>query len=124
VRSVESAQGVFTWGDGGRSLGDYQLSEAAWLDVTAWRRSRGLPTFPYENHVWNQKVSRAYAADYLAILHRGLKRRLSRSPTAAEVYAAYNMGLNSFAQCRYQLGKVNATTARKCEQITAMVQNR
>jgi hypothetical protein len=121
VGYVESAHGVWTWGDSGRSLGEYQLSEAAWLDVTAWRKARGLRTFEYDNHVWNRKVSRAYAADYLAILHRELQRRLNRAPSDAEVYAAYNMGLNSFAQCRYQLANVNPTTARKCQQIRAMV---
>jgi hypothetical protein len=124
VRGVESAHGRFTWGDGGRSLGDYQLSEAAWLDVSAWRRSRALPIYSYRTHVWNSKVSRIYAADYLAILHRELKKRLHRLPTPAEVYAAYNMGMSSFAQCGYQLAQVNPVTARKCRQITALVRGR
>lgn len=121
VRYVESSHGLFTWGDDGRSLGDYQLSEAAWLDVNAWRKSRDLPTYGYDVHVWNRTVSRAYAADYLALLHHQLKKRLNRPPTAAEVYAAYNMGLASFAQCQYQLARVNPTTAKKCQQIKAMM---
>src|SRR5579862_9421582 len=107
VRGVESAQGLLTWGDQGRSLGDFQLSQAAWLDVTASRKARGLRTYPYESGVWTSSVSRMYAAEYLSILHRELKKRLNRAPSAAEVYAAYNMGLGSFAQCRYRLAKVN-----------------
>jgi hypothetical protein len=121
VRGVESAQGLLTWGDHGRSLGDFQLSQAAWLDVTAARKARGLPTYPYESGVWTGAVSRMYAADYLSILRRELKKRLNRAPSAAEIYAAYNMGLGSFAQCRYRLAKVNPLTARKCQQINSML---
>jgi hypothetical protein len=124
VRHVESSNGLFTWGDNGQSLGDYQLSEAAWLDVTAWRKARDLPTWDYETYVWNPRVSRLYAADYMAILHRELKKRLNRPPTSAEIYAAYNMGLGTFAQCNYKLAKVNPITARKCQQIMAMTATR
>ena len=121
VRQVESSHGLFTWGDNGRSLGDYQLSEAAWTDVTEWRKTRKLPTYSYDVYVWNRKVSRAYAADYLTILHHQLKKRLKRTPTAAEVYAAYNMGMGSFAECDFQLAKVNSLTAKKCQQIKAIM---
>lgn len=124
VRCVESADGLLTWGDNGRSLGDYQLSEAAWIDVNAWRKARRLPTFRYQTHVWDRKVSHVYAADYLTILHVELKKRLRRVPTASEVYAAYNMGLASFAQCQYQLARVNPTTARKCQLIEAIMEAR
>lgn len=122
---IESGGGLFTWGDNGHSLGPYQMSRAAWLDVSRWRKGQGLPTFAYNDHVWIMKSSRTYAADYLAILHRALeqKQRLNRSPSAAEVYAAYNLGLSSFAKCRYQLASVNRRTAWKCEQIQTLVDN-
>ncbi len=121
VRHVESAGGLYTWGDNGRSLGDFQLSEAAWIDVTAWRKARRLPTFEYRTEVWNPQISRIYAADYLTILHEELKKRLNRSPTPPEVYAAYNMGLASFAQCQFKLSRVNSVTARKCVLINALM---
>jgi hypothetical protein len=117
VRYVESANGRYTYGDNGRSLGDYQMSEAAWIDVTAWRKTQNLPTYEYGVYVWNRRVSRVYAADYLAILHRELRKRMQRAPTSAEVYAAYNMGLAGFAQCNFQLARVNRTTAAKCQLI-------
>ena len=103
VRRVESANGRFTVGDQGRSLGDYQISEAAWCDVTAWRRGRGLRTYDYAQHVWSESISRAYAADYLKILHGQLEKRLGRSPSTHEVYAAYNMGLSCFAKTGYRV---------------------
>jgi hypothetical protein len=124
VRHVESAGGRYTWGDDGRSLGDFQLSEAAWIDVSTWRKVRGLPVFEYRTHVWNPRISRIYAADYLSILHGELRKRLNRAPTAPEIYAAYNMGLTSFAQCEYKLARVNPVTARKCQQINDFMQRR
>ena len=124
VRLVESAEGLLTWGDNGNSLGDFQLSEAAWLDVSAWRKAHGLPTYQYETHVWNRAASREYAADYLAILHRALHKRLNRTPNPGELYAAYNMGLASFAQCQYKLARVNPTTAKKCQQVNAIAGGR
>lgn len=121
VRYVESSHGLFTWGDNGRSLGEYQMSEAAWQDVSNWRLTRGLTTYDYRQDVWDPAISRAYAADYLGLLHRELRKRLNRAPSVGEVYAAYNLGLSGFAQCNYQLARVNRTTARKCLQITTLV---
>jgi hypothetical protein len=124
VRDVESSQGQFTWGDNGRSLGDYQLSEAAWLDVNQWRKARNRTVYEYRQHVLDPTLSRTYAADYLAILHSELRRRIGRPPSHAQLYAAYNMGLSSFAQCRYQLAKVNPTTANRCQRITELASAR
>jgi hypothetical protein len=119
IRYVESSNGRMTYGDNGRSLGDYQISEAAWLDVNGWRKSRGLPIHSYYPHVWNPTVSRGYAADYLRILHARLESRLRRCPSWGEMYAAYNMGFAAFARCQFRLARVNPTTARKSLQIQA-----
>ena len=119
VRRVESSDGLFTYGDEGRSLGDFQLSEAAWMDVTSWRRSHGVKTYGYSSHVYDRRVNRSYAADYITLLHDELERVYKRPPTSGEIYAAYNMGLGSFASCRYKLQRVNAVTARKCQAVHA-----
>ena len=122
VRFVESSHGRFIYGDEGQSLGDFQMSEAAWLDVSIWRRTKGLLTYDYEKHVFNRQINRLYAADYLTIIHTELKKSLKRPPTSAEIYAAYNMGLGSFAECEFKLARVNPTTARKCQQIHEIMQ--
>jgi hypothetical protein len=121
VRYVESTDGLFTYGDLGKSLGDFQLSEGAWIDVTAWRKARQLKTYDYDRHVYNRVVNRAYAANYITMLHDELERVYKREPSAGEIYAAYNMGLGKFANCKYRLNQVNRTTARKCEQIKAFM---
>jgi len=121
IRQIESANGRQVVGDQGRSLGAYQLSKAAWADVSAWRHSRNLETCDYETGVWCEDVSRSYAADYLRLIGTRLASRLHRSPTSGEVYAAYNMGLSAFARCQYSLGRVNSMTASKCCRIDALV---
>jgi hypothetical protein len=117
VRFVESSNGANKVGDNGESLGDFQLSEAAWLDVNAWRRARSLKTYPYENAVFHSYITRVYASNYLTILYTELNRRLKRPPSHGELYAAYNLGLSSFAQCDFQLHRVNPLTRARCEQI-------
>ncbi len=107
VRRIESADGLYTVGDNGMSLGNYQLSEAAWDDVSAWRKSRGVATFKYHRDVWSERVSRSYAADYMRLLHGQLSERLGRAPSTLEIYAAYNMGLSAFVRCGYRLTAVN-----------------
>jgi hypothetical protein len=122
IRRIESADGLLTVGDQGRSLGPYQLSAGAWLDVTTWRIARGLPTFDYAGNVFSEKICRGYAADYLRILHMRLAKRLKRTPSSADVYAAYNMGLTAFARSQFELAKVNSVTAANCRRIAAATQ--
>jgi hypothetical protein len=121
VRQVESNNGKLLYGDSGKSLGAFQMSEAAWLDVSAWRKGRGLKVYSYENHALHSYINRAYAADYMSMIHTELTRKLRRAPTAGEIYAAYNMGLGNFAECGYRLAKVNPVTARKARQIHAIL---
>jgi hypothetical protein len=118
VRQVESSNGRLKVGDKGQSLGDFQLSEAAWLDVNEWRRARSLKTYRYEDAVFNSFINKAYAANYLTILYGELSRKLRRGPTHAELYAAYNMGLGTFGECKYRLSRVNPTTRARARQIT------
>ena len=117
VREVESSSGKFKVGDSGQSLGDFQLSEAAWLDVNSWRRSRGLKTYHYDQAVFNGFINKVYASNYLTILHSELSRKLRRAPSHGELYAAYNMGLAEFAECDYRLHRVNPMTRAKVRQI-------
>jgi hypothetical protein len=117
VRHVESTDGMLTVGDNGKSLGEYQMSEGAWLDVTTWRKARSLPTFDYEKEVWNRQISRSYARDYLRILHGQLRKCLHRQPTPSEVYAAYNRGLTSFARSHYKVRKADESAPERKLQV-------
>jgi hypothetical protein len=121
VRFVESSNGAFKVGDNGQSLGDFQLSEAAWLDVSQWRKARGLKVYDYENHVFHAFINRVYASNYLTILYGELSRKLGRAPDHGELYAAYNMGLAMFELCNFRMNRVNAVTRAKARQIGEML---
>jgi hypothetical protein len=121
VRFVESSNGRFKVGDNGQSLGDFQLSEAAWLDVNDWRKARRLKTYSYEESVYNGFINRVYASNYLTILYGELTRKMQREPSHEELYAAYNMGLAMFANCEFRLNRVNPVTRAKCQQIGEML---
>lgn len=117
---IESSGGRFVSGDGGLSLGHFQIQKAAWTDVVKWRKRRNLPTHDYHSNVLDPRISRIYAADFLTILYHNLMSQYQREPTSAELYAAYNIGLSGFGKCNYDLAKVNRTTAAKCKQIDAL----
>ncbi len=121
ISSVESGNGRFLYGDDGHSLGEFQICQRAWDDVSAWRRVRGLRTYSYTRHVFDARVNRLYASDYLTLLQQQLATRLKRPPTIGQIYAAYNMGFSSFAECGFRVSRVNAGTARKCRDIERMV---
>lgn len=121
VCMVESSNGQYLYGDEGRSLGHFQLSEGAWLDVNEWRKARSLKTYSYQSHVYNPYINRVYAGNYITLIHAQLSRKLRREPSHSEVYAAYNMGLACFAQCNYNLNRVNSLTLAKCRQINELM---
>lgn len=121
VSFIESSNGRFTVGDNGNSLGEFQLSEAAWLDVNEWRKARRLKTYSYREHVHNGFINRVYASNYMTILHTELSRKLKRDPSEAEIYAAYNMGLATFAKLDFNLMRANPVTRAKCRQIGQMI---
>ena len=121
ICQIESSNGRFLYGDGGRSLGHFQISRPAWKDVNAWRKARALKTYAYSDHVMNGFVNREYASNYISLLHAQLQGRLNREPTGPELYAAYNIGIVGFAQSNFDLSRINATTRRKCQQIAAIL---
>ncbi len=121
VQQIESSGGLKTYGDQGRSLGAFQMSEPAWIDVSAYRKARSLKVYDYREFVMHPYINRAYASDYLKMIHEELSRKLRRAPSAGELYAAYNMGLANFAECDYRLANVNPVTAEKCRQIHLMI---
>lgn len=121
VCQIESSGGQFTYGDDGLSLGHFQIQKGAWQDVVEWRRKQNLPTHDYRKNVFNPRISRIYASNYLTLLYSRLKAHYKREPTPGELYAAYNMGMTSFRKCNFDLNQVNPVTSAKCQQITALV---
>ena len=121
ICQIESSGGLYVYGDGGLSLGHFQFQKAAWSDVSQWRQKRNLETHGYHPGVLDPQISRSYAADYLTIIYERLHKQYRRQPLPSELYAAYNMGLNKFRQCNYDLARINRITAGKCHQLSALL---
>jgi hypothetical protein len=121
VCQIESCGGKYIYGDGGLSLGYYQIQKAAWSDVSDWRKKKNVAVYDYERNVLKPEISRSYAADYLTMIYERLLKQYQREPSPAEIYAAYNMGLNSFRKCSYDLARVNPVTAGKCQRLAALL---
>jgi len=122
VCQIESSGGRFTSGDRGLSLGHFQIQKSAWSDVVEWRRKQNLAVHNYRENVFNPRISRIYASNYLTLLYARLHQHYKRAPTAAELYAAYNMGMTSFRKCNYDLNQVNPVTIAKCQQLVALIE--
>lgn len=119
VCQIESSGGLYVYGDSGRSLGPFQMQKAAWSDVSAWRKRKGLPIYNYQQNVLDPQINRTYAAHYITIIYERLQKQYKRNPLPSEIYAAYNMGLNNFRKCDYDLSRINSVTAGKCRQLEA-----
>lgn len=122
VCQIESSGGRYVYGDGGRSLGPFQIQKAAWSDVSMWRKKRSLPIYDYRQDVLNPQINRIYAANYITIIYERLQNQYKRDPRPSEIYAAYNMGLNSFRKCNYDLTRINPVTAGKCRRLEAWLE--
>jgi hypothetical protein len=117
IAFVESSSGKFLVGDGGKSLGMFQLSRKAWADVNKARAKAGLATYGYDRNVMNHDINRAYARDFITILQSRLKSTLGRTPTVEQVYASFNMGFEGFRRCGFDINRVNKITRYNCIRV-------
>lgn len=112
VAMVESNNNHRAVGDQGKANGAFQMWKPAWTDCSRWLKKNGFKTTPYEKGVNDPQVAHVYCKTYLSIIHGQLKKKMGRDPNAAELYAAYNMGVRGFERRDFDLSKTPATTQR------------
>lgn len=113
---IESNGNPKAIGDKGRSLGAFQMSYAAWRDVSAARKSKGLPTYPWAD-AFHFPTARIYAGEYLTILRNRLTASMKRQPTSAELYAAFSHGFAGFQRRGFSLSKCAPHVQRKARSL-------
>lgn len=74
------------------SRGRWQISEAAWVDVSSDRRRAGLRSYPWRTHAHVEAVAREYAHAYLALLAHQFRSSHGRSPTEREMMSLWRHG--------------------------------
>jgi len=113
---IESRNNDLAVGDKGRALGRYQMTEAAWCDVSALRKRQGLPIYEWQA-AHDPGIAREYACQYLGILSRQLRAALRRPPTDAELYCSYNLGFTGFQKRSFSLTTCPPATRRAAERM-------
>ncbi len=117
VGKVESNNNPAAIGDSGAARGEFQIHQAAWEQISAARKVRGLPTYNWRSGAHDKNVAFAYATEYLKWVESNLSRKLKRQPTKAEIYAGWNLGLGSFAKRGYDLSKVPSITKKAISKL-------
>lgn len=106
IALIESRNNDLAVGDNGRSLGRYQMSLAAWLDVSALRAEQGLPLYPWEA-AHDAGIGREYALQYLGILSRQFQAAFrGRYPSDNHLIGMYQHGFKGWKRSLlFQKGK-------------------
>ena len=110
VAMVESNNNHRAVGDQGKANGAFQMWKPAWTDCSRWLKKNGFKTTSYEKGVNDPNVSHQYCKIYLSLLNSQLRRSLGREPSAAEVYAAFNLGHAGFKRRGFDLSKTPEIT--------------
>ena len=112
VAMVESNNNHRAVGDQGKANGAFQMWKPAWADCSAWLKRNGFKATSYERGVNDPNISHQYCKIYLRLLHNQLDRAMSRDVTAADLYAAYNLGFTGYKRRGFSLRHTPATTQR------------
>ena len=127
VCQVESSGSVTAAGDldpktnVARARGAFQFWRPTWEHVTSIRRKAGLHITPYEEGSHNLRVSREYAKTYLLWLESYMRRHGVYTPTAGQLYMAYNCGPTSARRKGFKLSNAPAHTQRAAARIEKMI---
>ena len=123
VGQVESGMVHRAIGDGGASRGAWQITRAAWQDVSRLRKLSGESIWPsWKRGAHREGVARDYASSFLALLNSHLSSKLGRPPTVQELYAAYNLGLDGFRRRSYLLERCPEMTQNGAIKVAVLCQ--
>ena len=117
IIEVESSNRPKVTGDGGLARGCAQFHYAAWLDVTSWRKARGLPTHSFAK-AYDPMVARAYLHSWLTLNAHRFEDETGRKPTWADLYAIHNLGFSGFRKAKFDLVNCPSITQRKAKLIS------
>lgn len=117
IAQVESSGNAKAIGDGGRSIGAYQLSAACWRDVQKVEPRVG----EYLSGAPDPARSRLAARTYLTILAARFHRATNRTPTPGELYGCYNVGFSRFQSLGFDLKRAPKTTQKAVKKLEGLM---
>lgn len=113
VEQIESGGNAHAIGGGGKARGSFQFHAAAWQMVNNSRAMGHRPQARYESHAHDRRVAREFAFEYFTILHRQFVKA-GRTPTHADLYAAWNLGFAGYKNRGFDLRRCPEITRRAC----------
>tara|TARA_R100000406_G_scaffold4221_1_gene3027 strand:+ start:4759 stop:5373 length:615 start_codon:yes stop_codon:yes gene_type:complete len=122
VAMVESNNNHRAVGDQGKANGAFQMWKPAWQDCSKWLKRNGFKTTTYEKGVNDPTISHQYCKVYLSILNSQLRRSIGREPSAAELYAAYNLGFTGFKRRGFDISKTPSITQRAAVKLNRFLE--
>ena len=122
VAMVESNNNHRAVGDQGKANGAFQMWKPAWQDCSKWLKKNGFKTTTYEKGVNDPTISHQYCKVYLSILNGQLRRSIGREPSAAELYAAYNLGFTGFKRRGFDISKTPSITQRAAVKLNRFLE--
>ena len=121
VSQIESGGNYEAIGDGGKSVGAWQMHIAAWITANQWRKANGLPTI--KRTEWrNKENQRAMAGAYLYWCKDQLIKGGVKNPTYIQIYIAYGWGYSNFKDVGFDLTKVPAEKLDAAERVNNITQ--
>ena len=122
VAMVESNNNHRAVGDQGKANGAFQMWKPAWQDCSKWLKRNGFKTTTYEKGVNDPTISHQYCKIYLSILNSQLRRSIGREPSAAELYAAFNLGFTGFKRRGFDISKTPSITQRAAVKLNRFLE--
>ena len=121
VSQIESGGNFSAIGDGGKSVGAWQMKIAAWITANQWRKAHNLPTI--KRTEWrNKENQRAMAGAYLYWCKDRLIEGGIKNPTYIQIYIAYGWGYSNFKDVGFDLTKVPAEKLDAAERVNNITQ--
>lgn len=121
VSQIESGGNYEAIGDGGKSVGAWQMHIAAWITANQWRKAHNLPTI--KRTEWrNKENQRAMAGAYLYWCKNQLIKGGVKNPTYIEIYIAYGWGYSNFKDVGFDLTKVPPAKLDAAERVNNITQ--
>lgn len=117
IIQIESSGRASAIGDSGAAMGLAQFHRGAWQDTTAYRRSKGLITYPYTSATL-PGPSRAYLDSWLTLNADRFLKATGRVATPGDLYAIHNLGFSGFQKRGFDILRCPSITRRKAQIIT------
>lgn len=107
LAAIESSNNARAIGDGGRSLGLFQIKRSTWRDATArlgvrWQHS----------DAFNQTRARIVALNHVEWLEARFRDATGRAPSQRDMYAMWNLGFEGYQRREFAIERAPEATRR------------